>query len=379
MLNRSVSLRLSGALALVLLAWQSSAHAQAQAPAGLKTRNVVLIVSDGLRWQEVFTGADATLLNEKNGGIWDKEQDLKREFWRSEASERRQALLPFLWSTVATHGQIFGNQARGSIARVTNGFAFSYPGYNEMMSGHPDPRINSNEFGPNPNITVFEWLNTLPDLKGRVRAYATWSTFKDIFNVARSHLPVQAGWEAPYQGPLNPRQALLEELYRTTTRFDDEDLYDSFLQVPLIEALPKQQPRVLFVGYGETDNWAHAGRYDLLLHSAHMFDHFVEQLWKTLQALPAYRDRTTFIITTDHGRGSGPVEWKEHGVEQKGSENIWIAVMGPDTPPLGEREHTAEIHQAQIAATVAALLGKDYRQAVPAAAAPIAEVLSKGH
>ncbi|HYC08106.1 MAG TPA: hypothetical protein VEC10_00605, partial [Steroidobacteraceae bacterium] len=195
MLNRSVSLRLSGALVLVLLAWQSSAHAQAQAPAGLKTRNVVLIVSDGLRWQEVFTGADATLLNEKNGGIWDKEQDLKREFWRSEASERRQALLPFLWSTVATHGQIFGNQARGSIARVTNGFAFSYPGYNEMMSGHPDPRINSNEFGPNPNITVFEWLNTLPDLKGRVRAYATWSTFKDIFNVARSHLPVQAGWE----------------------------------------------------------------------------------------------------------------------------------------------------------------------------------------
>jgi hypothetical protein len=377
MLNQSASLRLSGALVLVLLAWQSSAYAQAAA--GLKTRNVVLIVSDGLRWQEVFSGADPTLLNEKNGGIWDKEEDLKREFWRTEASERRQALLPFLWSTVATHGQIFGNQARGSIARVTNGLAFSYPGYNEMLSGHPDPRINSNEFGPNPNITVFEWLNTLPDLKGHVRVHATWATFKDIFNVARSHLPVQAGWDAPYRGTLSPRQALLEELYRTTTRFDDEDLYDSFLQVPLLEALPKERPRVLFVGYGETDNWAHAGRCDLVLHSAHMFDHFVEQLWKTLQALPAYRDRTTFIITTDHGRGSGPVEWKEHGVEQKGSENIWIAVMGPDTPPLGEREHTTEIHQAQIAATIAALLGKDYRQAVPAAAAPIVEALPKGH
>jgi hypothetical protein len=377
MFNRIVSLRLCGALVLVLLAWQPPVYAQATA--GLKTRNVVLIVSDGLRWQEVFTGADPTLLNEKNGGIWDKEQDLKREFWRSEAAERRQALLPFLWNTVAAHGQIFGNQARGSIARVTNGLAFSYPGYNEMLTGHPDARINSNEFGPNPNISVFEWLNTLPDLKGRVRVYASWSTFKDIFNVARSHLPLQVGWDPPYQGTLNPRQALLDELYRTTTRLDDEDVYDSFLQVPLLEAVPKDQPRVLFVGYGETDNWAHAGRYDLVLHSAHMFDHFVEQLWTTLQALPAYRDRTTFIITTDHGRGSGPVEWKEHGVEQKGSENIWIAVMGPDTPPLGEREHTAEIHQAQIAATVAALLGKDYRQAVPAAATPIVEVLGKGH
>ena len=61
-------------------------------------------------------------------------------------------------------------------------------------------------------------------------------------------------------------------------------------------------------------------------------------------------------------------------MRQKGSENIWIAVMGPETPALGERRQTAEIHQAQIAATVAALLGKDFRKAVPAAAAPIAEV-----
>jgi arylsulfatase A-like enzyme len=132
---------------------------------------------------------------------------------------------------------------------------------------------------------------------------------------------------------------------------------------------------VLFVGCGETDNWAHAGRYDLVLHSAHAFDRFVGELWDTLQALPAYRDQTTFIITTDHGRGSGPVDWKEHGVEQPGSENIWIAVMGPDTRPLGERTKSAPVTQAQIAATVAALLGKDYPRAEPAAAGPIVDVL----
>jgi bisphosphoglycerate-independent phosphoglycerate mutase (AlkP superfamily) len=145
--------------------------------------------------------------------------------------------------------------------------------------------------------------------------------------------------------------------------------------VPLLDYVKSAKPRVLFVGYGETDNWAHSGRYDLVLHSAHDFDHFVEELWNTMQALPAYHDTTTFIITTDHGRGSGPVEWKEHGVEEKGSENIWLAVMGPDTLPLGERGNTETIAQAQIAATVAALLGKDFRQAVPAAAAPITQVL----
>ena len=343
--------------------------------ASLKTRNVVLIISDGLRRQEIFTGADPTLLNEKHGGIWDKEADLRREFWRDDPNERRKVLFPFLWTMVAAHGQIFGNPAKESVARVTNGLAFAYPGYNEMITGRADPRISANEFGANPNVSVFEWLNGLPELHGRVAVYGTWATFKDIFNVKRSNLPMLVGYDLPYSGELTPRQALLNRLYTSTTKLDDEAVYDAFMQVPLLESFAKSQPRVLFVGYGETDNWAHAGRYDLVLHSAHAFDQFVEELWNTLQALPAYKDQTTFIITTDHGRGGGLTQWKEHGVDEKGSEYIWIAVMGPDTAPLGERSHTAEVHQAQIAATIAAFLGKDYRAAAPQAAPPLSGVV----
>ena len=69
------------------------------------------------------------------------------------------------------------------------------------------------------------------------------------------------------------------------------------------------------------------------------------------------------------------MQWKEHGVDEKGSENIWVAVMGPDTQALGERRNVAPITQSQIAATVAALLGEDYDRAVPKAASPIAAVL----
>jgi hypothetical protein len=147
--------------------------------------------------------------------------------------------------------------------------------------------------------------------------------------------------------------------------------------VPLLDYVGEKHPRVLFVGYGETDNWAHSGRYDLVLESAHQFDLFVEQLWNTMQSMPQYRGNTTFILTTDHGRGSGLVEWKEHGVEEKGSENIWIGVIGPDTPALGERTNVAPVTQAQIAATVAALLGKDYRKEVPAAAEPLPVIESQ--
>jgi hypothetical protein len=343
--------------------------------AQLKTRNVVLIVSDGLRWQEIFTGADPDLLNEKHGGIWASPEQLRREFWNDNPAERRKLLFPFLWSVVAREGQIFGNQNKGSVAHVTNGMAFSYPGYNEMLTGRPDARIDSNEFGINPNVTVFEWMNHFPEFHGQVAAYATWDVFKNIFNEPRSQLVLQAGWDLPKTKNLTPRQELLNELYRTTTRLDDEDVWDSFLQVPLLDYVKSAHPRLLFVGYGETDNWAHSGRYDLVLESAHQVDEFVRQLWDTMQAMPEYHDQTTFIITTDHGRGSGLEEWKEHGVEEKGSENIWIAVLGPDTPASGERANIAPVTQAQIAATAAALLGKDYAKDVSGVAPPLLETL----
>ena len=340
-----------------------------------KTQNIVLIVSDGLRWQEIFTGADAGLIADKTGENWVAESQLRQRYWRADPDARRALLFPFLWGTVARQGQIFGNRRRGSDAHVTNGKAFSYPGYNEMSTGYPNDAITSNEYGPNPNASVFEWLNNFAELRGHVAIYGTWNIYDDIFNKARSGLIMQTGWSYPRSASGTPRDALLRELFATTTRFDEEDVGNSFLQVLLLDYVKSAQPRVLFVGYGETDNWAHQGRYDLVLDSAHRFDYFVKQLWDTMQSMPRYRGTTTFIITTDHGRGSGPSQWKEHGVEQPGSENIWIAVLGPDTAARGERVHVAPVTQAQIAATVAAFMGKDYHAAVPQAAEPIAAVL----
>jgi hypothetical protein len=342
----------------------------------LRTENVVLIVPDGLRWQEVFTGAEKALLNDKEGGSWLDDKTLLENFWRDDLAERRRLLFPFLWGTVAQQGQIFGNKALGSSARVTNGMAFSYPGYNELVAGFGDPRIDSNEFGPNPNLNVFEWLNGQEDLRGRVAVYATWGAFDDIFNQKRSGLHIQAGAQPPKSGTLTPRDELLNELYRTTTLLDADDPYNSFVQVAMLDYVKQAGPRVLFVGFGETDSWAHSGRYDLVLTSARQVDRFIEQLWNTMQSMPQYRDKTTFIVTTDHGRGSGPVDWKEHGVDSPGSEDIWIAVLGPDTPALGERRNAPPVTQAQVAATVAALLDRDFRKAAPRAAAPLPDVIS---
>ena len=302
------------------------------------------------------------------GGSWATLNELRSLYWNDDPKERRRLLFPWIWGTVAREGQIFGNRTLGSPAEVTNGLCFSYPGYNEMSSGVADPRIDSNEFGPNPNATVFEFLNAQPALRGKVEVFGTWATFHEIFDGARSGLRIRAGKTLVDASDHSPPGRLFEELYQTTTRLEGDD---SFLHVALREHLKTHRPQVLFVGYGDTDSWAHSGRYDLLLDSAHHVDAFIGDLWAQMQALPEYRGNTTFIITTDHGRGSGPVEWKEHGVNEAGSGNVWIAVIGPGVAALGERQNTALVTQSQIASTIAAIVGYDYRKAKPAAAAPL--------
>jgi hypothetical protein len=165
--------------------------AAARPSGGFKTRAVVLIVMDGFRWQEVFDGPEHDLMDEKHGGVQDVKQ-LRKDFWRDTPEEGRKNMMPFLWGEIAQKGEIYGNRKKGSIAQVTNGLKFSYPGYNEMSTGHADKRIDSNEYGPNPNTTVFEWLNNKPEFHDQVAVFATWNTFNDIFNVKRSGLFVGA-------------------------------------------------------------------------------------------------------------------------------------------------------------------------------------------
>ena len=63
--------------------------------------------------------------------------------------------------------------------------------------------------------------------------------------------------------------------------------------------------------------------------------------------------------------------WVMDGADVTGAEAIWIAVIGPDTPALGERAHVARVTQSQIAATIASLLGESYTAADPSAAQPL--------
>jgi len=343
--------------------------------AGTKTRNVFLITVDGLRWQEVFKGAEELLMNKTNGGVVDTNR-LGKDFWRSTVEERRTALLPFFWNVIGKQGQLYGNQSKGSAALLTNGRKFTYPGFNEILAGFADDRINKNEKRNNPNVTALEWLHQKAEFTNRVVAFANWDVFPYILNTERSGIPMWTGYDTNF--PVKPGSPLerVQRMFDDTTPLWPGMNFDSFYLHATLEHLKVDRPRIVWTAFSEPDEWAHEGRYDLYLYSAHYMDRAVRKLWDTLQSMSEYRDQTTLILTCDHGRGSGPTEWKNHGAAVEGAEGIWIAILGPDTPPLGERTNTPRVGQNQIAATLSALLGHDYRAAVPKAGPPIGDALA---
>jgi hypothetical protein len=362
-------------IASVLLTIAGAVHAD-EATALRKTENVIFMMTDGLRWQEVFTGADKSLMTKQNGVDDAAAPGVAKAFWRDASEARRELVLPFVWNVMAKQGQIFGNRNLKSDTRVTNGLKFSYPGYNETLCGFPDPRIDRNDYGPNPNVTVLEWLARKPAFKGRVAALAAWDAFDSILNRDRCGFFVNAGFAPMPKDESNPQIELLNRLKAEIPRHWGEEPVDALTFYTALDYFKRHQPRVFFLSLGETDEWGHGGQYAAYLDSAKRADHYLKTLWETAQAMPQYQGKTTLLFAADHGRGSGPTAWKDHGKDVEGAEYTWLAVLGPDTPSLGERANIAEIQQGQIAATIAALLGEDFCGNVPKAAKPIGEVLA---
>ena len=126
------------------------------------TENIIIITTDGFRWQEVFRGMDSAIANNKKFNQGNSTY-LFEKYWDNDEWQRRKKLLPFFWSTLSAKGQVYGNRAYQNKVDNANPYWFSYPGYSEMMTGYPDTAINSNEFAPNPHVTVLEFLNQQPN------------------------------------------------------------------------------------------------------------------------------------------------------------------------------------------------------------------------
>ena len=230
----------------IILLSSAALSVLAAQPALHKTENIIFVMTDGFRLQELFNGAEESLLGKEHAGE-SSVGALKEAYWRNTPAARREALMPFLWGTVAKNGQIYGNRALESEAFVTNGKNFSYPGYSEILCGFPDPKITSNDKILNDNVTVLEWLHRKPAFRNKVAAFGAWDLFPYIFNAARAGFPVNAGYDPFTAAPLTPTLELLNQLKAEAPRVWPGEAFDSLPFHTALEYLKEQKPRVLYL------------------------------------------------------------------------------------------------------------------------------------
>lgn len=222
---------------------------------------------------------------------------------------------------------------------------------------------------------MLEWLNGKPAFAGAIAAFASWDVFPFIINSERSGVYVNAGWQRLDIGS----KTTLAECNRVAEQLPKYWAgvrYDAFTFTGAVEYLKARGPRLLYMALGETDDWAHSGRYDLYLQAATNNDQFIRELWETAQSIEQYRGKTSLVITTDHGRGDGREGWKHHNAAVPGSHKMWVGIMGPDTAAVGICKDT-EVTQSQIPATIAALLDQAFSTHDDRIAEPIKSVLRR--
>ncbi len=307
------------------------------ASAAAEDRNVILVTLDGVRIQELFAGMDPVVAaDEAQSGIYDIEVT-RRRYWRATPEERRAALMPWFWQTLAPAGMVLGNQARGSRVTVRNPLWFSYPGYSEILTGQPQPDVQSNDLVRYPHETVLDYVKRKLELPPtQVAQIGSWDGFRMAASRSDGTFFMNGAYDLVPAALSTPEMDELGALRKQVMGLWEESSNDALTFRLALAYLKKHQPRVMWLGLGQSDDWAHARRYDRLLDYLNLADDFLEELWRTVQSMDRYRDRTTLIITTDHGRGRTPKDWVDHDTGIQGSQDIWIAIIGPDTPAIGE-------------------------------------------
>jgi hypothetical protein len=280
---------IAASLAIVLI------FTVAPAAAAYKTGNVIIVVFDGVRQEEMFE--DASHSN-----------------------------IPILWNVLAPQGTLYTNVRNG------NDYTNTTPGHSTILTGTYEPgQVN----GVRPvDPTLFEIFRKQTGTEKN----KTWLVAQKWQNPEEAVYSTNPDYGKEY-GP---------GILRNSIGKNDNQTLRHLKMV-----MKNYHPRLVLVNLGWTDEAAHHRTMNAYLKAIRNSDRIAGVVWKQIQGDPSYANRTTLILTSDHGRGL--THWWSHKNRDEGCRHIWALVIGPDTPAgvmYGE-----QVDMRQIEPTAAALLG----------------------
>ncbi len=283
--------------------------------------NVILVMLDGVRWQEVFYGASA-----------DVDENISEEF--------KTPLFLGLFQNSRSRILAMGDSKRNLKApglfkdaptrsmKVSNQEIVSLPAYQSVMAGQ-NTGCSSNSCGRTPVETVQEKLvNVLKLPKTSVATFSSWPKIALAVEHIKGKALVNSGNEPLSEGVMNSTTAALNEL-----QDDDSPSWsgrkDAYTFAQALNFLRYNKPRFLFISLNDADEYGHKGKYLSYLMTLKWYAEEIQHLFNVLDAMGEYGRSTTVLITTDHGRGDGK-NWKHHGAEYPEAQYIWMLVRNAE-------------------------------------------------
>ncbi len=260
---------------------------------GQGSGNVILLMLDGVRWQEVFR-------TDKTG-----------------------LLFKHLFQEHLAEGQIFGNVDKDAAMTVSNSALLSLPAYQSIMSGETQP-CSGNGCG-RLGVETFQEraVSELKLNRLKVATIASWDKIPDAVEHVEGATFVNAAYDKLNDGTYDPEFEAINEAQVKDPAPWDGARFDRYTWAHSMHYLKKHHPRFLFISLDDSDEWGHKNEWDNYLASLRQYDNWIHELIQTLQGMGEYGANTTLLVTTDHGRGDGEM-WGQHGWLWPECKYVWL-------------------------------------------------------
>jgi hypothetical protein len=310
-----------------------------------RTQHVILVTLDGVRWQDIFLGVDPTLA--------------ERHHLPASAVVDARTLLPNLYHRMVDGGVGVGAPGRGP-GVVSTFSALSLPGYLELLSGRRDSPCKSNRCPRTVTPTLLDQVRTMKGVgRDEVAAISSWELIENAATSRPVSFPMSYGRHYGLTRNLvRVNEAAGHLLDKGESAHAAPGLHDyrpdRFTGPLALQYVKERQPRLMFIGLGDTDEYGHHNDYAGYIQALREADAFLGDLFATLDGMGEYGATTTVVLTTDHGRSEA---FFNHGYLTPESRRTWVFAAGGSVPAAGLVTNHRERYIADIAPTIRLWLG----------------------
>jgi len=324
-----------------------------------RIQNVVVIMYDGVSWEEIFTGADTNLIKDERF----VESTIRMNSMYNNTSEeiRRRVVAPFIWSHFLEKGQIWGNRNKNSFVDFVNPSGGRVSNYAEILCGtNLSLDYTLNEELLNPYTSLFEELYNYKELKGDFAGFSSWEFFNFVLRSDGSKLYCNSGYYPVRYRDANIVEITLNKILSNMPVFWKDARFDVITQEYALEHIKSRSPKMVVISYNDAIKYKEQNQYDNHLDAIRRYESFAMRVSELLDTLDFYKNKTLLIITgTGGGKGFGSDSSKIYKVGNNSNSN-WFAISGPNIEPLGAMENTQQIYMNRLAPTIAKMLGYEF-------------------